>query len=470
MAAMLAALAALAAVPAGCTHASTGPGPLTADWRLVALPPAAAGRLILGDVLACGGRWYALGGVRTTGGVGATPGVGPTPGAGAPTGSAGAPTGSAGAPTGSAGAPTGSAGAPTGSAGAPTGNAGATPASVGATAGGTRPGAWTSTDGRSWTPVPLRATTPYGPQQVFSSAACSQDRVAALGDTSGGVHGNPRYNTWWGDTGGLTDVLSGLDLFGGDDAISVGRIAGGSGPSRYLVAGSWDDAAKRPHATVWTSADGTRFDRRDSDPALASTDALVTEAASATYAGDEWLLAGDATRAGNAIAREPVAWSSTDAIGWHREDVDHQAGRDEALQRITGWNGTALAIGVRGTGFGAWRRDPASHAWRVAGGFGRFTGDTLPGVTGVAVVTGRARPIVYVAGTDGAALRLWASTDAATWRPVRLPASFPAGGGRTLVVAAQAGKLLVAASGDTGARLWLADPPPDPDPSPIKEK
>jgi hypothetical protein len=387
----------LASLTTGCSHGPNEPGPLTADWQPVALPPAPDGRLTVGDVLTCGGRWYALGGVRI-----------------------------------------------------PDGN--------------TRPGAWTSTDGRTWTPVPVRATTPYGPQQLFGSAACSQDRVAALGTTSGGVHGNPRYNTWWGDADGLTDVFSGLDLFGGDNAVSVGRIAGGSGPSRYLVAGSWDDAAKRPHATVWASADGTRFDRRDSDPALASSAAMVTEAASAAYVGGEWLLAGNATPAGSANARDPVAWSSADAIGWRREEVGHKPGRDEGLQRITAWDGTALAIGVRGTGFGAWRRDPATHAWRAVGGFGQFTGDSLPGVTGLAVATDRGRPIAYVAGADGAALRLWASADAATWRPVRLPASFPAGGGHTLLVAEQNGRLLLAADDGTGVRLWLADPPPAPSP------
>jgi hypothetical protein len=387
---------ALATLVTGCSHGPNQPGPVTANWRPVALPPAPDGRLAVGDVLPCGGRWYALGGVRTQGG-------------------------------------------------------------------STRPGAWTSTDGRAWTPVPVRATTPYGPQQLFGSAACSQDRVAALGTTSGGVHGNPRYNTWWGDAGGLTDVLSGLDLFGGDDAVSVGRVAGGSGPSRYLIGGSWDDAAKRPHATVWTSADGTRFDRRDSDPALASNATMVTEAASAAYVGDEWLLAGNATPAGSANARDPVAWSSADGIGWRREEVSHQPGQDEGLQRIIGWDGTALAIGVRGTGFGVWRRDPAARAWRAVGGFGRFTGDTVPGVTGVAVATDRAKPIAYVAGTDGATLRLWASADAATWRPVRLPAAFPAGGGRTLLVAEQGRKLLLAADDGTGVRLWLADPP---DPAP----
>jgi hypothetical protein len=382
----------LAALVPGCTHGTSRPGPVRVDWQPVTLPAAPDGRLTVGDVLTCGGRWYALGGVRTNGG-------------------------------------------------------------------DTRPGAWTSTDGRSWTPVPLRATTPYGPQQLFGSAACSQDRVAALGNTSGGVHGNQRYNTWWGDAGGLTDVPSGLDLFGGDDAVGVGRIAGGSGPSRYLIAGSWNDAANRPHATVWASADGTRFDRRDGDPALASNATMVTEAASAAYVGDEWLLTGDATQAGSAITRAPVAWSSTDAIGWRREEVSYQPGRDEALRRITPWAGTALAVGVRGTGFGAWRRDPATRAWQSVGGFGRFTGDSVPGVTGLAVATDRATPIVYVAGADGAALRLWASADAATWRPVRLPAEFPAGGGRTLLVAEQDGRLLLAADDGTGVRLWLA---PDP--------
>jgi hypothetical protein len=382
----------LVTLVAGCTRGASPPEPVRVDWQPVTLPAAPDGLLTVGDVLSCGGRWYALGGVRTSGG-------------------------------------------------------------------DTRPGAWTSADGRSWTPVPLRITTLWGPHHLFSSAACAQGRIAALGYVFGGAHGLPRYSTWYGDAAGLSDVDAGFELFGGPDAVSIGRIAGGAGPSRYVIAGNWDDAAKRPQATTWTSPDGTVFERRDGGPDLASSPTALTAATSAAYVGTEWLLAGNVLPTTGAGGRDPGVWSSVDGIGWRREQVSHSATADEAVQRIAPWAGTALAIGVRGSGFGAWRRDPATHDWRAVGGFGRFTGDSVPGVTGLAVATDRARPIGYVAGADGAALRLWTSADAATWQPVRLPAAFPAGGGRTLLVAEQDGRLLLAADDGTGARLWLANAP-----------
>jgi hypothetical protein len=326
--------------------------------------------------------------------------------------------------------------------------------------GDTRPAAWTSVDARVWTAVPTRPTTLWGPRQLFASAACSGDRVAALGYVFGGAHGLPRYSTWWGDaTAGMSDVDAAFELFGGPDAVSVGRIAGGSGGSRYLIAGNWDDAAKRAQAAVWTSADGTAFTRVDGGADLASGATALTAATAAAYVGGEWLLAGYVLPITGAGRRDPGAWSSTAGSGWRREKVSGPPGTDEALQRIAGWRGTALAVGVRGTGFGAWRRDPRTHAWRAAGRFGRFAGTGVPAVTALAVAATRGRPTAFVAGADGAALRVWASADAAAWRRVRLPATFAAGGGRTLLLAEHGGQLLLAADDGAGVRLWLAKAP-----------
>ncbi|GAA2706427.1 hypothetical protein ACFY2R_21680 [Micromonospora olivasterospora] len=62
--------------------------------------------------------------------------------------------------------------------------------------GGTRPAAWSSGDGISWSALPVRGETFYGRQHVLYAAACRDGRVAALGAQVGGVHGNPRTGTW----------------------------------------------------------------------------------------------------------------------------------------------------------------------------------------------------------------------------------------------------------------------------------
>src|SRR6266536_3523981 len=320
--------------------------PVRAEWREVMLPAVPDGRATVGDVVSCGGRWYALGGVRTTDG-------------------------------------------------------------------DTRPAAWSSVDGLTWNLLPLRPTTVWGPRHLFASAACSQDRVAALGYALGGAHGLPRYSTWWGDAGtGLSEVDAPFELFGGPDAISFGRIAGGSGTSRYVIAGTWDSAANRAQAAAWTSPDGSGFTRVDGGPGLASTDTALTAASTAAYVGDRWLLGGSVLRVDGGGRRDPGAWSSADGAGWRRE--------------------------------------------QAAGTFGRFAGQAVPALTALAVATTPAGPTAYVAGSDGAALKVWASTDAATWRPVRLPVTLAADGRRTLLLAERDRRLLLVADDGARVRLFLS--------------
>ncbi|GIJ77426.1 hypothetical protein SAMN05443287_112125 [Micromonospora phaseoli] len=63
---------------AGCPapeREAADPGPLRADWRQVRLPPPdGSGRIVLRDLAACGGRWYAAGAVADAAG-GTSPAV-----------------------------------------------------------------------------------------------------------------------------------------------------------------------------------------------------------------------------------------------------------------------------------------------------------------------------------------------------------------------------------------------------------
>ncbi|MEK8110046.1 hypothetical protein NKG94_48215 [Micromonospora sp. M12] len=93
-----------------------------------------------------------------------------------------------------------------------------------------RPAAWRSTDGRGWVPLPLRPKSYYGERAILYAVGCHEGRIAVIGARSGGAHGNPRVRTWRQDTdGGLSEVAAEFELYGGPDAVSASRIAGGAG-------------------------------------------------------------------------------------------------------------------------------------------------------------------------------------------------------------------------------------------------
>lgn len=368
--------------------------PVALRWRQVELP-AGAGRILLGDLLGCAGRWYALGGRQ-------------------------------------------------------------------ATDGATQPAAWSSVDGLNWTEVPVRPVSPYGAEAVFRSAACSAGGgLAAVAAVAGGVHANPRTGTWHLTPGGaLVEVSATFELYGGNRAVSVVRVGGTTSGGGFVIAGDRVDANGLAGAAVWTSPDGVTFSLVDDDPALMSTPDAQTSAAAAVGVAGGWLLAGSVQRHGApAAARDPLAWWSPDGARWQREELPAVAAEDEAASRVVAWSGGVLAVGVRGTGFGAWLREPAPPAgptgpgWRAGGRFGRFAGAELPAVTGLAV----AGTSVYAAVCDGSGYALWVSPDGGGWRRVGVPATLAAGAQRRLIVAGDGGHLLLGMDDGATTRLWLAD-------------
>src|SRR5262245_39536374 len=73
--------------------------------------------------------------------------------------------------------------------------------------GATRPAAWTSSDGRTWTSMTFNPRTFYGEQAVLYSAACKDDQFATIGAKSGGAHGNPRVTQWYLRPDGIVDEV-----------------------------------------------------------------------------------------------------------------------------------------------------------------------------------------------------------------------------------------------------------------------
>lgn len=332
--------------------------------------------------------------------------------------------------------------------------------------GSTRPALWTSGDARTWTELPARPTSVYGPGQLLTSVACRDTLVVAIGATSGGVHANPRVSTWSGAPDGpLSEQPAPFELFGGPDAIGVSRLAanptgGTSGGSAavpapgWLILGAWRDANGQAGAAVWVAADGRAFQRVDADPALESGTGGPTVARDAIAAPGRFTMVGSAgTQGGSVVARAPAVWTSADGLRWQRVPVPAD-GEDEEPQRVLADPRGVLAVGVRGGGFGAWR-GPAvdgSGAWRATGRFGAFAGTGLPMVSSLA--TGPSGDDYALVG-DGARYRLWSSPDGTGWTERQLPVPVPADAERRAVLAGAGGRLLLAVEDGASARLWV---------------
>ncbi|MFI5832991.1 hypothetical protein ACIA5A_04855 [Micromonospora sp. NPDC051300] len=312
-------------------------------------------------------------------------------------------------------------------------------------AGETRPAAWSSSDGTTWSALPMRAQTFYGRQHVLYAVACRDDGMAALGAKTGGVHGNPRTGSWvWRPGGPVREVPAAFELFGGPRAVSASRLA--AGPGGWLIAGARTDGA-----AVWTSPDAGGFEVREGVAELAGDARGRTAAYDAAALGSGWLVVGSLLPAGG-TALTPLAWSSADGRSWRRAALPADGGG--AAERVVLRDGAPTAVGPVRDGFAVWRA-PADRpdGWTRVGRFGA-DGPGVSSVTGLAVAGGR---LVAVTG-DGADRRLWISGDGGvSWRPVIVPAPVPARGDAALAVAAgEAGLVVVADDGKTSRAWWAA--------------
>ena len=289
-----------------------------------------------------------------------------------------------------------------------------------------RPAVWQSVDGRTWrslTVVP-RPGSYYGPRSVLYSVACSNGRIAAIGAQSGGAHGNPRTSTWrQRSDGALAEVSAPFELYGGDEAVDVGRISGG--PNGFLIAGN-----RTSGPSAWLSRDGSRFVRHE----LRQKGALARDGA---VLGNRYVLVG-AGEPGNASGG--AAWESADGVGWTFSPVEAVE-----VQRVTVFRGDVIAVGQRGETFAAWRREEGGAGSGLAGQ-SPVRWEELGGGVGRATPTGVRS--VTVAGD-----RLVVSADRA-WM------SGPGGGGSWAEVAVPAAPVAVAGSDDallliTADAAWL---------------
>ncbi|MBM7489846.1 hypothetical protein JOD64_001068 [Micromonospora luteifusca] len=312
------------------------------------------------------------------------------------------------------------------------------------TAGGTRPAAWTSVDGTTWTVVTVRPDSFYGRQNVFLSVACRDGEAALIGAKVGGAHGYPRISTWRQVAdGALVEVQAPFETFGGPTAVNVSRLtAGGQG---WLIVGN-----RSAGAASWVSSpDAAEFALVEGAPELASDAVGVTWAFDAVATSSGWLAVGGLLPVGR-IDRDPALWSSPDGRSWRRTVLPGGSEYEE-LQRVALVGGVPVAVGLRGSTFGVWRQEAAG--WVAAGTFGRRAGAGVPGVASLVSSGDR----LFAAVTDGARQSVWVSTDrGGSWREAAMPLDVPAGVDRDVTLVAVGDRWWLAADDGTRAGLWSA--------------
>ncbi|MBX6354293.1 MAG: hypothetical protein IRZ05_00390 [Micromonosporaceae bacterium] len=313
--------------------------------------------------------------------------------------------------------------------------------------GATRPAAWASGDGRSWTPTRVEPRSTYGKVAVLYAAGCRGGMLAAIGAQSGGAHGNPRVTQWrLRPDGVLDEVPAAFELYGGPDAVNVGRIAGG--PPGWLVAGN-----RVGGAAVWVAGPtATGFRLVDRAPGLASDGQLATEATDATAYRGGWVVVGGGRRRGQR-GGEPLAWTSADGLSWRRTSLPVTGGDEYRLvQRVVAAGDSLVAAGLDGGRFGAWRL--TGDGWQEAGRFGTLTTGAAQQILGLASAGGR----VWAAGCDGRVYGLWSSSGEGAWRSVQLPLAPPAPSGDHVLTVSGAGRsiLLIADDGRRSRAWWAA--------------
>jgi hypothetical protein len=319
--------------------------------------------------------------------------------------------------------------------------------------GGTRPAAWQSTDGRTFTPMATDPNTYYGRMNTLYAAGCLDGRLAALGNKAGGVHGFPRTSNWYEDAGGVMRQIEAVyTLYGGPDGVNVSRIVGAPKGSQ---AKGWIETGNRVKgATAWLSDDAARWRIVEGAPSLGSDASARTWASDVVATPSGWMIVGSVTAAGSADG-QPAVWPSADGVTWHRVDVPGVPGYEE-IQRATSTGADVVGVGVQGGGFGVWRGSAGGQGWRQIGSFGSNGGAGQGFTAGVTEVRGR----LFTAVSNGRVYSLWRSADkGAHWLPVEMPADSPSRANANTTLLGDSGRILLIVDDGHASVIWAANAP-----------
>jgi hypothetical protein len=308
----------------------------------------------------------------------------------------------------------------------------------------TRPAAWTSSDGATWTPVRVETDTYWGRRAILNSAACSEGRIAVVGARSGGAHGNPRVTTFHlSPKGKLVDVRTTFTQYGGVSATNVGPISGG--PAGWLIAGN-----RLSGPGVWVTDDPRGFTRVEGEPGLTDDGDLQSLAQAGGWAGQEWVLVGAGARSGRSLDRDPLAWTSTDGLAWQPQEMPAEPESEDVHRIVALPDGRLLAVGLRGSTYAAWTRGRDGE-WQRSVRFGRVADDGQSAAYVASLAATSAGVLATI--STGADYQLWHSDDGTDWQRLSLPLSPETAGDHSLAIGTGDALLLLADDG-TGGRLW----------------
>lgn len=290
-------------------------------------------------------------------------------------------------------------------------------------------------------PIGVRPVTGYGREAGWLSLAASGDRLAAVGVTRGGAHGNARWSVFGGDrSGGVEEWEQPFDVFHGWGAGQlIGVAFAGDQPT---IVGSWQSEAAGNDPSIWL-LDGQRWRRRSSTgTALASTRVAMGQA-HAVAGGDRLMVVGQLIDL-QPLRTRAVAWTAADpAADWSRIDLP-AAGSNVTAQSVAAFEGGWLVGGVD---------DDRVIAWTIGPDLAVSTVD-LPGSLASRPADGRPVEQVRVAASagglllgagDGETVRT-GSGRAGSWRESTAPGTDP-------VTAAWAGTPALITAG-SGQRLF----------------
>ncbi len=200
---------------------------------------------------------------------------------------------------------------------------------------------WTSADGITWERVPHDEEIFGGflDQRIFSIIAWNDGLVAVGADQIGG----DEDAVVWISTDGITWEWAPHDeeIFGGDeDQIMTSIVAWNGG----LVAAGYDSSGGDQDAAIWTSVDGITWDRVPLDEAVFG--GAGDQAVNTLTVWDGGLAAAGYASSGE--DRDAAVWTSSDGTTWERvlddEAVFSGAG-DQEINSVIEWDGNLVAVG-----------------------------------------------------------------------------------------------------------------------------